>query len=276
MDANSILNLARTQLATLIELTNDDDAAVRLKLAISALGNPQATAQGQPTPLAAADPVQTAPVAFPAPAAYQPQDAVDDEPGGAYDDYADEDDEPVIPEGFATRAEYDNFLLSQAEAVADDPNRTVDEYAEGVMGVVGVDDAGNALGDADDLVTRANAFAAQLEAEAQADEDDFDGDDEQADVTEFRVRYVRQDGQPLTEAQVHAILDSQASQPLRLMGTMQGVRVENGDGPAQKVAVFQFGDDGLNLEAVARGFVAYRGVKVFPGIGRVLAVGQAA
>lgn len=236
MDTNSILQLARTQLETLLSLTTDREARIRLHLALETLGGDAANA----APSLAAVP--------------------------DYDECEDEY-ETATPDGFDSAQEYSNFALSQAEALSaggEDGAR----YLRGVEGVVGVDENGNDLGDARALVAAANERVG----------DDYEDDeylDEDA-ANEFRISYTRKDEQPLTKMQAQEIVNSQASAALHMLGTVQSFRIVDGATPAEKVAVFRFADDGLDLKTVARGFVSYRGVKVFPGLGRVLAVGQAA
>lgn len=285
MHTTKILSLARKQLNAIIELTSDAEAHLRLRLALVALEGesaakpPSAGATAATTLVTPVDPdgingpesVTFAATVTPEGGIFDPADE-DDEP----EDDEQEDDEPIIPDGFDDRAAYDNFVLSQAEAIAADPDRPAEAYMDGVLGVVGTDDDGNDLGDADALVAQANGFVEQAqEAEQQEAEDGYEA--EQLNPAEtFRIDYSRGDEQELTAAQVQQILDSEASRNLRLMGTMIVVRVEDGEVACNKTAVLRFEGEGLDLEAIQRGFVAYRGQKVLPGIGRIVAIGRAA
>jgi hypothetical protein len=310
METNQILTIARKQLETLIELTDDKAATLRLKLALAALDDSvvvapasswgydgsagSATMDQLPVEAAGAAQggdnvsVETATVGdvsiesvavdgIPVSLTVNGVRADDDDSSGDEDTDDAGEDEPIIPDGFATAQDYVNFLLTQADAIAGDETRTVDDYMDGVMGVVGIDESGNELGDADALVAAANEMvAAQDAAEAEDAEDNGEDAPERALAEQFRVTYRRESGEPLTVEHVETILASQASERLNLLGTIVSRRIEDGDSDDQKVAVFEFAADGLNLEAVARGFVAYRGTSPFPGIGRVYAAGQAA
>lgn len=294
MDTSSLLHIARTQLETLKSMTDDREAIIRLHLALEALGAEaedhkvtvvDSPVQGQSvTTLHVVDGndslhIREVTNRFARHGSDHYQDPIEVSADGAYhymgegEDGDNEDgeyDEGLVdaPAGFASREAYEEFLAFQDAALdaADDHNRR--NYGR-PDGVVGIDDDGNDLGNADAMVARANAMV----HDDYDDEEDGYGDNE---VEEFRVSYTRQDNAPLTRQQVQSILDSQASQSLHTLGTVQSFRIVDGESDAQKVAVFRFDTDGLDLETIARGFVTYRGVKVFPGIGRVLAVGEAA
>jgi hypothetical protein len=280
MDTNQILSLARTQLQTLVASTSDEEATVRLSLALSALGEPVATSGDLPA-------LGTLTVHV----VDHNADEGSDEPGGEYVPFGavgvDDDGQPVGDEA-AFVAQANARLNGGGYDVDDEDEETYDDEAEadgydgeqpeGLVygGRVGVDDEGNEVGDREAMVARANARVADEDEDCGGCGGECCGGGQAADpATEFRVTYTRDDG-PLSADDVRMIVDSQASQPLRMLGNIESMRIENGDDEAQKVAVFRFGGEGLDLETIRRGFVRYRGTKVLPGIGRVHAEGSAA
>jgi len=194
-------------------------------------------------------------------------------------DYAEFYEAPaaVIPDGF-TEVTLAAFLAEQgADGVLNDGDDE-DEYGEpyapatlyGKQDIVGtiIDPDGTIteVGNIDQSAANVNEAVAAFEAE----------EEEEIEVENaITISYSRLDGQELTEDNVTDIINHPISDALKHFGTIQLISINDSEEASTKKAVFSVLEDGkLSLKTVALGVTAYRGVSVFPGLGKVKAVGS--
>jgi len=171
----------------------------------------------------------------------------------------------IIPVGF-TEDTYDEFLTEQIETVFADsnPDDVIDNITDVVGTVVGADGTLTEVGDvvasgaaADDMVAAYEEEMGEVEV-----------------GNSINITYTRIDGNELTVNDVQTIIDHPASDALKHLGTIQLLTINETDDVSKKEAVFGVLETGaISLKALALGAAAYRGVSVFPGLGRVQAIG---
>lgn len=185
---------------------------------------------------------------------------------------ADEDEEAperVIPAGFADEEEYDEFLDEQiAEAFADVDEENLGGIRDAITDVVGV--LPNANGDMVEIGNVQQSAAAADELVAQFEEENGEVEVENS----IYITYKRLDDRELTDDHVRTIINHPISASLQHLGNLQFMEIRGGETPSEKLAVFGIVEEGtISLKTLALGATAYRGVHVFPGIGRVSAAG---
>lgn len=143
----------------------------------------------------------------------------------------------------------------------------VQDREDNVIGVIPTGDGGYApVGDAADAARELEAMIVDHIAET--------GEEIETDGT-FTVTYTRMNGEELSEADVHRIIEHPVSAPLKNLGDIQLHRVREGEGINEKVAVFLVNEQGaFSLEGFAVNIMGYKGIQVFPGLGQVKAVGN--
>ena len=175
--------------------------------------------------------------------------------------------EPVranfLPAGF-TEEDFNEFLTENEITPP-----VVDEYTVNTPDVVGmvVDNEGNYTETGNVVESAAAAAAAVAEIEEEEGEEI---------ITDnlITISYKRLDSEDLTVQNVHTILNHPISEPLKNLGTIQLISVDAGEDASEKKAVFAILEEGtLSLKTLAVGVTSYRGISVFPGLGRVQAVG---
>lgn len=156
-------------------------------------------------------------------------------------------------------------LLQNRDEAEDDDN------APQITGVIEKDGAYVEIGDfaaaTDKLEETITAIEDELE---QAGEEGFP-EPEHA----MSVQYTRLDGNPLSDEDVETILNHPVSAPLHRLGQLKLDTILPGETVASRVARFEIENPRRStLVGLALGAVAYRGIKVFPGLGRVEAQGS--
>jgi hypothetical protein len=180
---------------------------------------------------------------------------------------------PVIPKGF-TEETLAAFLTAQAAAGIMDNEE--DEEQEIVTALYGQQDIVGIIVDENGTLTEVGDID-QSAANAQAAVDLFEEEEEETIEVEnhFTINYSRVDGQELTKEDVQTIINSTVSDGLKHFGTIQLISINTLDDSSKKSAVFEVLEEGkLSLKTIALGVTAYRGVSVFPGLGRIKAVGS--
>lgn len=147
---------------------------------------------------------------------------------------------------------------------------TPDNVGEREDNVIGVVPTGEgtyvAVGDVDDAARELEAMIVDHIAET--------GEEIETDNT-FTVTYTRLNGEELSTADVHRIIEHPVSAPLKNLGKVELYRVHDGEGANEKVAVFLVTEKGnFSLEGFAVNIMGYKGIQVFPGLGQVKAVGN--
>lgn len=143
----------------------------------------------------------------------------------------------------------------------------VQDREDNVIGVIPTGDGGYAtVGDAADAARELEAMIVDHIAET--------GEEIETDET-FTVTYTRMNGEELSKADVHRIVEHPVSAPLKHLGDIQLQLVREGEGINEKVAVFYVAEQGdFSLEGFAVNIMGYKGIQVFPGLGQVKAVGN--
>ncbi len=175
--------------------------------------------------------------------------------------------EAIIPQGFDAET-YDAFLEEQVEVVF--PERAVDSVRGSITDVVGT------VITEDGTVTEVGDVIASA---AAVDQIIADLEEEQGEELEtpniIKIKYTRLDDKELTVDDVNSIINHPVSSALKHLGSIQLLEINNTDSMSEKDAIFGILEEGtISLKILALGAASYRGVSVFPGIGRVQAVGS--
>ena len=181
-------------------------------------------------------------------------------------DYEDDDEprERKIPEGM-TEESFETFIKDYF-----DEYEAEDIIAEGTVEVSGY--LPNEKGEYVEVGNFADSAEKAEEILAQIEEDR--GEPVTTDNL-ITVKYSRLDGSELTEEETQTIIDHPISDSLKKLGTVYLLAVNPTDDPASKEAVFVVDDEQQSiLKMLALNIVSYRGVHVFPGLGRIQAVGS--
>ena len=171
-----------------------------------------------------------------------------------------EDDEPFVPEGFADRAEYDEFLLSQGESVQDGaaPHGTwIKPNGEVVE-----------LGNLDENIERV-----RNEATTDYDENGEEIEDEGTEFANFIISYTNLDGNEMTTEHVSRIINDPASRPLfRQLDKNSRLAVLEGKDETERLLAITFTEEDESFaRAIERGLLSYRGELPIRGVGMVRA-----
>lgn len=201
------------------------------------------------------------------------------------DEYWDDDDEPVIPNGFDSPEEYERFLETQAEALTtqevDEETGEVHEHTQYPQDVAGV------VVKEDGEVVEVGNFDESLEAlHAQTLEDRTIVDEEtnevivnmgMDDVEGLRVRITRNDNNALSEDVVRntILAHPQSAMMLRVFG--RDFTIVDADEANSKDVIFTLGEDDERARKTGQlivnrpDMVAFAGTIVVPGVGSVSA-----
>lgn len=210
-----------------------------------------------------------APAVVPAPVAeVEPVEVAPEQPQVA-DELEDFLDENIVIAGLTP----DEFVQVMDE-VPEDLAEVILANEDGDIGITGViekDGVTVEVGDWEGNVARME--------ELLAEEDQNRAEEGEAPLPEpehaILVTYTRLDGNTLSDDDVQAILDSNASAPLFKIGNLHLNRILDGQNIDTRVAEFEIENPTRSvLQGLALGAIAYRGIKVFPGIGRVEARGS--
>jgi hypothetical protein len=150
-----------------------------------------------------------------------------------------------------------------------------EETAQRILENGGIPVAGLVPNENGELVEVGNFDESADEAEALVADFEEENGEERIPENLVTVRYSRLDGQELTEEDTKAIIEHPISENLKRIGDIYLRRIQDTEQASTKDAVFIVAEENKNmLKTLAYNVAVYKGIHVFPGLGRVQAVGN--